>query len=173
MSFREWLPITRRNRVALGFSLFSLVVFVTWNCVPVSDFRGVNRIFGVELWPGIVSYKFYVNVFKSPDLDGLMAAAACFSIFPTAAMSLLSLPLWKFFHVSPVLRIPIATACLAGALVVFYGILWGDFGHGSGSGDVAIFLISLNMFSVSAALFTFKNELALRSERSISQTRDL
>lgn len=173
MTFREWLPMTKTNRAALALSAFSLAVFVIWNCIPVSDFgnSSIDRIFAVEFWPGIVSYEFYLYVFKAPNLAGLMSVAASFSVFITAAMSLLSLPLWQFLHATAVLRIPIASACLAGALVVFYGMLSGDFGYDSGSRDVALFLISLNMFSVSAALFTFRNELALRSDRIIGQTK--
>jgi hypothetical protein len=171
MTLKEWLPITKRNRVALVLAAFSLIVFVTWNCIPVPDYIDgpVDRIFAVEFWPGILSFYFYVYLFKSPDPWNLMAVAARFAIYITTVMSLLTVPFWRLFHASPVLRMLIAIACLLGGLVVIFGMLSGKFGYGSLSKNVALALISVNMFSVSAALFTFKNELALRSERAISR----
>jgi hypothetical protein len=171
MSFKEWLPITTRNQVALAFAAFSLALFVIWNCVPLSHYRVDSpvRVFAMELWPSIISFRNYVHVFKSPDLRGLMSVAACFGIFTASVMSLLTAPFWKLFHATPFLRIPIAVACLFGGLVVLIGILSGRFAYGSPREDMALSLVCVNMFSLSAALFTFRNELALRSERAISR----
>jgi len=39
-----WLPLTARNRVALGLAALALVMFVMWNCLPHYDY-GATRAF--------------------------------------------------------------------------------------------------------------------------------
>ncbi len=75
-------------------------------------------------------------------------------------MSLTVIPFWRFLHASPILRIPIGIVNLLGAWIFLVGIVSGEFRFHTLSEDLALCLISVNMFSLSAAFFTFKNELA-------------
>ena len=115
MYLREWLPKTDRNRVALAFALFSLVIFAIWNGIPVKDYRsGSIRGFGMVFWPEVLSYEIYVVIFKTREVANFMALAAIIASFISSMMTLLTIPFWKFFHASRILRIPIATASLIG-----------------------------------------------------------
>lgn len=165
MSFREWLPITTRNRVALGLAALSLVIFVVWNCLPYYEYGETESdgIVASHIWLFALSPDHYMRVFKSPDIDGFFVIAAQMVFVQCGLVTLTALPFWKLLHASASVRVPLAFVNLIGGAVM----VWLFFQSASGDAvpyEFAIVtLITLNMFAVSAALFTFKNELALRS----------
>ncbi len=182
MSFREWLPITRRNRVALGLAFLALVMFVTWNCLPY--YRSSNAvepwgITAMSIWPEVISPQHIVRLVKSPDSDAFLGIAICMSLIVNAFITLAAVPFWKLLHASSYIRLPLAIISLlgGGVLVHRYFVLRfvfkSEFYVHQPPWLATLLLIALSMLALATALFVFKNELALRSERLISQTRDL
>ena len=172
MSFREWLPITARNRVALGLAFAGLLIFVIWNFLPYFEYGETepNGIVAMTIWhEGVLNPHHYMMVLKSPDVEGFLSLAANMALVQCGLVSLALAPFWKHLHGSAYIRLPLAIVNLVGAGVV----LWHLKELGSDDdirGAVAtLSLIALNMFALSAALFTFKNELALREERGRPQ----
>ena len=172
MSFREWLPITARNRVALGLAFAGLLIFVIWNCLPYYEYGETepNGIVAMTIWhEGVLNPNHYMMVLRSPDMEGFLSLAANMALVQCGLVSLALAPFWKHLHGSAYIRLPLAIVNLVGAGVV----LWHLKELGSDDdirGAVAtLSLIALNMFALSAALFTFKNELALREERGRPQ----
>jgi hypothetical protein len=169
MSFKEWLPITVRNRVALGLAALALVIFVCWNSLPYYEYGETepDGIVATSVWMDeILSPDFYVDTFKDPDVDGLLGVAACMALILNALVTLALIPLWKMLHSSAYIRVPLAVVNLLGGAVV----LWFLYDNGSMEPHpywfMTLLLIALDMFVISAALFIFKNELALREERN-------
>ena len=158
MRFKEWLPITPRNRLALVFAGFSLVVFVIWNCVPVSDPWGVlpNKMFGINFWVIVFSIDPYLYTFKNPSIESFMGVAAVISIVVSSVTTILIIPFWRFCHAATGISLTVAISTLLGGILLL--ILLID-GGGSGSSAVAAALIAVNMLLTSAALFIFDNEL--------------
>jgi len=72
-------------------------------------------------------------------------------------------PFWKFFHSSALIRIPLAVFNFAGGLATY----WIVCSYGKG---ISLILMGLSMFLLSAALFIFKNELALRYEMEVKKS---
>lgn len=175
MSLKEWLPITMRNRVALGFAFAGLVIFVVWNCLPHYDWSASpapNGIVATTFWPDICSPDLYVMVFKQPHLHGLLAVAACLSIIQSALVTLAAIPFWKVLHASPWLRVPLATVnLLGGALIVWHLINMASSDFAPPYWTTMMTLMATGMFAVSAAFFLYKNELALREERERPQVK--
>ena len=173
MSFREWLPITRRNRVALLLAFAALVMFVVWNCLPYYDYHGDTEpdgIMAMTIWPDdVLSPGFYITTLKSPDVEGFLVIAAFMAIIQNALVTLAAVPFWKALHASPYIRLPLAVVNFLGGAVVLWHLH--DFGyHEQPPNSIAYFLLTaLSMFALSAALFTFKNELALREEKGRPQ----
>lgn len=166
MNFTDWLPITARNRVALALAGLALVVFVTWNLLPMyeSAHEPPVGIIMQTVWPSVTSPSNYLNVLRSPDIDGFINIAASVALLQSGLVTLLAIPCWKLLHGSAYVRLPLAVANLLGGSVVVWGVIE------SASDDpppfvlLALGLIALGMFTISAALFTFKNELALREQ---------
>lgn len=160
-----WLPITARNRVALGLAFAALVMFVVWNCLPYYDYGGAtepNGIVAMTLWPEIVfSPDFYLMVFKEPDMEGFLVVASFMAMIQSALVTLAAMPFWKHLHASPYIRLPLAIVNLLGAAATLWLL-----SEASLNWVAPLILIALNMFTLSAALFVFKNELALREERN-------
>ena len=78
-------------------------------------------------------------------------------------MILLAVPLWQILHASSFIRIPLAVLNLLGGGVITWHLF--DFDRAP-YWIITIVLMALSLFSISAAFFTFKNELALRVERT-------
>lgn len=171
MSFREWLPITTRNRVALGLAALALPLFVVWNCLPDYDYpfeAGPCGIIGMSLWRDqVFSPELYVMVFKDPDMEGFLIISAFMALIQNAIVTFAAVPFWKILHASPYIRLPLAIVNLLGGCVILrhFCINQGNTAPFLGS---ALLLMALGMFAVSASLFLFKNELELRSQRMIS-----
>lgn len=172
MKFKEWLPITKRNRVALGLAALALLIFIVWNCMPTYDSVGCTAPDGIvatSLWPEeVLSQDIYVDTFKDPSLDGFLSVAACMALILNALVTLALIPLWKMLHASAYIRVPLCVINLLGGAVIV-GIV---FANGSDEASpywfTLLLLIASGMFTVSAALFLFKNELALREEKMVS-----
>jgi len=174
MSFiREWLPITARNRVALALAALALPLFVVWNCLPVyflHDEPSVG-IAAAVVWQEVISPDSYTYALRNREINDFLGIAANLALLQCGVLTLLAVPFWKLLHASPFIRLPLACVDLLGGAIV----LWFIFDHHMEDPPpymVAILLlIGLNMFAISAALLTFRNELALREERSRSQGR--
>jgi hypothetical protein len=172
MSFREWLPVTERNRVALLLAFAAFLVFVTWNCLPYYEYgeSEPNGIVAMTIWhEGVLDPDHYMMVLKDPDVEGFLGIAANMALIQCGLVSLAVVPFWKHLHGSAYIRLPLAVVNLLGGGVV----LW--FLAQAGSDDdmrgilATLSLIALNMFALSAAMLVFKNELALREERGRPQ----
>jgi hypothetical protein len=173
MSFLEWLPITRRNRVALLLAFAALVMFVVWNCLPNCEFAGDTEPDGIvatSLWPEeILSPVLYVQTFKAPDMDGFLAVAACMSLILNALVTLALIPFWKMLHASSFVRLPLAFVNLLGGAVIVWHLVANASEEPQPYWYAILLLMAAGMFALSAALFVFKNELALREERARPQ----
>lgn len=171
---REWLPMTKRNRVALGFAFAALVIFVVWNLMPFYSY-GESTPSGVaatEMWPLVFSTSVFTTVIKSPDIDDFLEIAAILALIQSGLVVLMILPFWKMFHASAVIRIPLAVVNLAGGAVLSQSILTDVLKVNRIDqvyGMITIALIALSMYCLGAAMLIFKNELALRHEREVGK----
>ena len=171
MSFQEWLPITRRNRVALCLAVLSLLLFIGWNSLPYYESEDMppEEIVATHVWPQVFSPDNYMDVIRTPDIDGFLEVIAYLALLLSGLVILLGVPFWEVLHASNYIRLPVALMSLLGGSVITWllfdsGILYDPERFWVAS----IQLMILSMFAISAALFTFKNELALRSERMFS-----
>jgi hypothetical protein len=171
MSFREWLPITTRNRVALLLTFAALVMFVAWNFLPVyHDHNGPSMgIAATIAWPQVFSPDSYLPTLRSPDIEGFVEITANLALIVSGIVTLAAVPFWKLLHASPYIRLPLAGLNVLGGAVVL------SFLYKNGLDDpprhfvALMLLISMSMFALSAALFTFRNELGLRSEKEVRE----
>lgn len=166
MSFRDWLPVTKRNRVALGLAFAALVMFVVWNCLPTYHYRDSkpHGIVATSLWPQTVRPNMYIMAFKDPNIRGFLSIAACMALIQNALVTLAVLPFWRLLHASSYIRLPLAIVNLFGGGVMLWFIQL-RYGDTPPFWLTTMSLIALSMFAISAALFVFKNELAQREER--------
>ncbi len=169
---KDWLPITVRNRVALGFASAALVMFVTWNLFPYYEFgaKSFDQRIVTIIWPEMVDPDSYLNVIRSPDIDGFLSVAASMATLMNGLLVLTIVPFWKMIHASKFLTLPLAVANFAGGLVV----LWILFKENLHSDPVpyqaaTLSMIALTMLVLSAALFIFKNELGLRNDLKVKK----
>ena len=175
MRFKEWLPITRRNRLALGLAAIALVMLVTWNCMPWYEKPSFKEpvwvrtgIAGLKIWPEVFSLENYSVITGKVTLFGFLYLICCASLILNAISVILSFLFWKVISGASFVRIPLAVANAIGAvgIVCFW---FGGLGFNSGPFRIQTAgLIALEMLLISSALFVFKNELALRSERKTS-----
>jgi hypothetical protein len=180
-AIKDWLPITKRNRMALGIAGLALLMFVTWNFLPFYDrdyttdtyppkptYQGLVAI---QVWPQMVDPDNYIMVFKSPDVDGFLSVAASVALLMNGLIVLTLVPLWKILHASIYLRLPIALVnLLGGAVVLKYSIesLIKEYNHAPFQ-NLTLFLIALTMLMVSLSMLIFKNELELRHELEVKK----
>ncbi len=171
---KDWLPITKRNRVALGFAVAALVMFVTWNFLPDYNYgeSSPHGIVATELWPNVCSPDTLTNVIKSPDIDGFLELAATLALIQNGLVLLVILPFWKMLHASIYIRLPLVLVNLAGGAVVS----WFVFADGVDLDDlhglyelITLCLIALSMISLGVTMLIFKNELGLRHELEVKK----
>ncbi|MEP2776939.1 MAG: hypothetical protein ABJQ29_12150 [Luteolibacter sp.] len=154
--------------MALGLAGLALIVFVTWNFLPYYEYEETTSRARVMMvaWPEIFSPDIYIDLFESPDMDDFIDVSAFLSLIQNGILILLAVPLWKILHASGYVRLPLAILNLLGGGV----ILWMMYDIGLDDPTPlwieTFLLISFGMFAISAALFTFKNELELRNARS-------
>jgi hypothetical protein len=173
MSFREWLPVTTRNRVALGLAALALVIFVVWNSLPfyVSSDQLPVGIVATVIWPEVFSPDNYIRAFRSKDFgDFFDFTVSSLAVIQCAFASLLAMPFWKTLHASPYIWMPLAFVNLIGAAIHLWFALFYGLKDPKPNSIMLPFLIALNMLTLYAALFTFQNELAQREERNRPQT---
>ena len=175
MSFRNWLPITRINRVALVFALIGLLCAVGWNFLPWYSLAYSSGVAnwtpygwaGATIWPEVFSpYSYRIARFGELGIYGFLIPISCLSIAIHALSAFLTFCVWQTIHATGALRLSLAMAnALGGLAVLALQILGGTdhFPH-----HLVIGVMTLGMFSTATALFVFKNELALREERSRS-----
>lgn len=178
---KDWLPITVRNCLALGFAMLALVMFVTWNFLPFyqEDFStGLSApkptyqgLVLMQVWPEMVDPDNYILVFKSPDVDGFLSVAASVALIMNGLIVLTLVPLWKILHASIYLRLPIALVnLLGGAVVLKYSIESLIKEHNDAPfQNLTLFLIALTMLTVFLSMLIFKNELELRHELEVKK----
>jgi hypothetical protein len=167
MSFREWLPITNRNRVALALAALSLALFLGWNCMPYYESEGVSskEIVATLVWPEVFSPGNYTAVIHTPDIDGFLEVIAYLAVLLSGLVILMGVPLWVFLHASNYIRLPLALMNLLGGSVIVWHLFDSVLVDPEPFWVATIILMIVSMFAISAALFTFKNELALREAR--------
>lgn len=177
-AIKDWLPITVRNRVALGFAFAALVMFLTWNFLPNYEVRYVLSSYNnyardgfifMEAWPNIVDPYLIVSVIKSPDVDGFISLAASIALLMNGLIVLGLVPFWKILHASSYLKIPVAFVNIIGGGVMikyFFESLKEEMPPYI---SMALLLIALSMFAVFLAMLIFKNELSLRHELEVKR----
>ncbi len=186
-AIKNWLPITTRNRVALGFAFAALVMFVTWNFLPYYESRFTTTqkthyefegwVF-MQVWPEMVDPDNYIQAIRSPDVEEFLSVAASVALLLNGTIVLLLVPLWMIFQASNYLRLPIAIVNLLGGLVVFKFFFDGvleqldesPFNDSAPYQNITMFLISLTMLMVFVAMLIFKNELGIRHELEVKKT---
>lgn len=169
MSFREWLPITTRNRVALSMAALSLVMFVAWNCLPfyLSPDEPPVGLATTIIWPEVFSPDSYIRAFRTRDIVYFFEyTASSLAIIQCAFLSVLAVPFWKTLHASPYIWMPLAFVNLIGGGIHLWIALFDGLEDPRPCSITLPLLIALNMLILYAALFTFRNELALREERN-------
>ena len=122
MSLREWLPITRRNRVALGLATVALVMFAVWNCLPWYEFANepAKEIAAMAVWPYAFSPDDYIRTLKSPDIEGFLTIPTYLALILCGLINLTAVPCWKILHASSFIRIPLAFVNLIGGAVILW-----------------------------------------------------
>lgn len=186
-TIRNWLPMTKRNRVALGFAFAALVMFVTWNFFPyyqVSEKSYANSymdspiyerdgFISMQIWPILVNPDYYLYAIKSPSIQGFLGMGAWVSILLNALVVVTLVPFWKIIHASKYLMFPLGAANFLGGSVVIWSMYDDYLKYPSSNApyEVAtLSLIALSMWALAAALFIFKNELELRHEQEVEKT---
>lgn len=174
MSFRAWLPITKRNRVALAFALFGLLCAVGWNFMPwyiwsyssaglewIPDGRA-----GAVIWPEVFSPNTYrMSGSTGFSLHASLAAVASVSLVLHTLSVLLAFFLWEVIHQTGHLRVWLGIANGVGGSALILFRFSGLFGHASHT--LAMAVIALGMFSTAAALFTYQHEMIMRRQRAL------
>ncbi len=174
-AIKDWLPITKRNRVALGFAFAALVMFVTWNFLPYYEYGAMssNQRVLIIIWFGMVNPDNYLNAIRSTDIDGFLWIAHSTALLLNGILVMVVIPFWKMIHSSEYLKMPLAVANLVGGLM-WYSNLYEIFRYKDSDYSTpylyaTYLLIALTMFTLSAALFIFKNELGLRHELEVKK----
>lgn len=165
---KNWLPITVRNRVALGFAFAALVIFVTWNFLP--DPHGSEDIVAMELWSEVFSIYRYTDVFRNPNIEDFRIIAAFMSIIFNGLVIVAIVPFWRIFHASNYIKLPISILNLSGGLIMLSFVIEEITDRENLYETCIIALIALSMLALSAALFIFKNELGIRHELEVKKT---
>jgi len=154
--------------VALCLAALSLVMFVVWNFFPYYESGGQppDGNIAAMAWPQIFSPDNYLNVFRSPDVEGFLMMTAYSGIILCGLLVVLAVPFWQILHASGYIRLPLAVLNLLGGAVMIWHLYDTEQYDPAPYWTATIMLMSLSMFSISAAFFLFKNELALREARS-------
>jgi hypothetical protein len=172
MSFHHWLPITKRNRVALCLAALSLVMFAVWNCLPwyEGEEGDPTGTMASVFWAFVFSPDIYLRAIRPREIWDFLAIAACLASLSGGVVILLTIPFWEMLHASSYLKLPIAWLNLAGGVAWCWYAIALVFIDTDPYFGVTAFLMSLSLFSISAAFFLFQNELMLRKARNHAAT---
>lgn len=169
----KWLPITKRNRVALGFAALALVMFVTWNLLPAYNYgesTPAGRVFQ-SVWPIFVDLEFYRFVMSSLDKQVLRIVFIMLAVLFQGLLVFTILPFWKVIHASRCLTVSVAVANIAGGFFILWELFTQGYQHASiPYQSLTLLLVGLTMLMLATALFIFKNELELRYEIEVEET---
>jgi len=168
---KEWLPIQRRNQVALGLTTLSLVTFVWWNLLPgYEDMWGRDHKFMMMMiWPELVDYRMYLEMFRNPSGETCVALVLIFTLFQNAFAVFLVIPFWRFVHSVDHLRITLGVVNLLGGMAAFHLFIQSSFVDAQSTKSGLLGLFSLSMLAMAAAMMVFKNELAERHEMELKE----
>jgi hypothetical protein len=166
-AIRDWLPITKRNRVALGFAVAALVMFVTWNFLPYYDYNyGSSHITYIRdgwmfmhLWSKYFDPDFYFGMIHSTEFSGFVKLGLVISHLINSLLVFITIPFWKIIHASKYLSIPLALSNFVFGCVLLIVLTKNQYDPPYMA--MRLFLSSSAMLALSAALFIFKNELGL------------
>jgi hypothetical protein len=172
-TLKDWLPITARNRVALGFAVLALVLFVTWNLLPITlsgrffkHFEGSGARF---IWRAVFNLDFYISIFKLREPNDFLILFVYIALVFYSLLTLMIIPFWKIIGATPLLKIPFAIMTLAGAFATFYMTDAMIFRILPTCVYVVFLLIILSMFSLSLAFFIFTNERTLLMDMKFTE----
>ncbi len=178
-AIKDWLPITVRNRVALGFAFAALVIFVTWNFLPSYSGVGASRegIVMTHLWPQFFDFDEYLHIIRSPGIYGFLVISLIMALLFNGLVVLAVVPFWRIIHASNFLTLPVAGMNFAGGFVALwflYNLLKFDPYRGSPQPSVLgmHILMALSMFTLGTAMLIFKNELGLRNVLELKKAMD-
>ncbi len=158
MTFQQWRPQSRRNKIALGIAFYSLLLMIGWNLAPMYNGpfseETYQGIVAVNVWPEV--YHGIVESFENFDPESIPELIASFSLVFLVCLQFTIAPLWQFFSQSKLLRFIPAVICLIGFGICGYFCLPDD--YTTWQEIYPLCLITLNFFVTSVALLLFKNE---------------
>jgi hypothetical protein len=178
-ALKNWLPITVRNRVALGFAFAALVMFVTWNLLPFYDYDYDSPdisyirdgVMFMQLWSKYFEPDYYMNMVGSHKISGFIEFSMVVSYLINSLLVLIFVPFWKVIHLTKYVTMPLGVSGLvSGCIWVFGYIHLTKIQNNAPYMEMRFLLTSLSLFALSASLFIFKNELGLRHEREVKKT---
>lgn len=176
---KDWLPMTKRNRVALGFAFAALVMFVTWNLLPFYDYDYDSPdisyirdgVMFMQIWSKYYDPDYYTDMIRSGEISGLMKLSMVISYLINSLLVIFLIPFWKFVHLTKYVTIPLGISGFAGGCIwVFAYIHLTKIQNNAPYMEMRFLLTSLSLLALSASLFIFKNELGLRHEREVKKT---
>lgn len=158
MTFHEWRPQTRRNKIALGMAIYSLLLMIGWNLAPM-----YNGPFSEETYQGIVAVTVWPSIyddigrsFTDYDIDNTPGLIADFCLVLLVFLQLTIAPLWHIFSQSKLLRYIPAVICLIGFGICAYFSLPKD--YNTWQEMYPLYLITINLFTTCITLLLLKNE---------------
>jgi hypothetical protein len=158
MTFQEWRPQTRRNKIALGFALFSFLLMIGWNLAPMYNgpfgLQTYQGIVAVNVWPGI--YDDTMQSLTDYDIDNMPGLIAGFCLVLLIFLQLTITPLWRIFSQSKLLRYIPAVICLIGFGICAYYCLPNN--YDTWHEIYPLYLITINLLTTSIALILLKYE---------------
>lgn len=170
MQTNEFFPRSTRNRIAMVMGLLSLVLFITWNLLPIEEpsLGGTEiKTMATIFWPNI--YQSLINIDTSNlSFDEVASAMATILVTLLALISFSLLPAWKLWQSSAIMRIIPAILMLIGFGIVLY---FTTLDNQMRSSDMMIlFTIATNFLTAAIALLLFKNESIDHPDHGISST---
>jgi hypothetical protein len=119
MTFHDWRPQTRRNKIALCIAVFALLLMIGWNLAPIEFLRNENdgtrsEMVLFHLWPEV--YRSLTNFFaigyftKKSNIDGAFISV---SVLFLVSLQLVIIPLWQMFAQSKILRWLAVVVCFS------------------------------------------------------------
>lgn len=193
-AIRNWLPITKRNRLALLIVSAALLLFVVCNFLPYyvcdeyprfyiisnnqEDITAYRKpiykcLFYKELWSDVFDQDSYVKLLRSPDIDALLSLVTNVAFLCNTVIMFMLIPFWKIFHSTSYLRMPIAIANFIFAFRSLQISIYFHMGYAPVSSATIFMLIAIVLASVGSALIIFENELAVRHERDVKKMMDV
>ena len=156
MTFHDWLPNTRQNKIALCVAIFSLLLMIGWNLAPMYDdsrHGSINQgIVVAHLW--LTIYDMVMQVIRDYQPEHLSFLISCLCLVLLACLQFTIVPFWRIFSQSKMLRFIPIFICLLGFLYWGYMIISLD-----AAGEMyPLYLITINFPTTCIALLLFTSE---------------